>query len=119
MTGKRLPHAHPSGNGSLPANKLSGWSSNVARTPTASTTGRGPGLGSGLPTAAQPTGFAVLMSPEALSNNERLFPAFLAHLSDGTQGGPFASSAEKLAGWASKDKAYYPSARRWVSDVST
>ena len=59
----------------------------------------------------------VLMSPEALSNNEKLFPTFRAQLSDITYEGSYASSAEKLAGWLSRDKAYYEAARHWVSST--
>ena len=98
MAGKSQPHD----DGTVPARKLSKTSTALG--------GQRPGIATG-----EAGGVAVLMSPEALSNNERLFPAFKTHLSDPTQGGPFLNSAEKLAGWASKDKAYYPAARPWVS----
>lgn len=40
---------------------------------------------------------------------------FQTDLSEDRVDGNYASSAEKLAGWLSKDRAYYPAARPWVS----
>lgn len=55
------------------------------------------------------------MSPQALNNNEKLFPIFDSHLSDTKYGGNYAPSSEKFEGWLSNSKAYYTAARPWVS----
>lgn len=102
-----LPHTNKSGNGSpKPHEKTIGISSTIsARLDNRARQQSLPSADAGL----------ILMSPEALTNNERLFPTFKAHLADVKPGGNYESSSEKLAGWLSRDKAYYPSARPWVS----
>lgn len=57
---------------------------------------------------------AVPMSPEALQNNERLFPMLQSQLSEENVNGNYASAAQKLAAWLSRDKAYYPAAKPWI-----
>ncbi|KAI0663864.1 hypothetical protein C8Q70DRAFT_1050487 [Cubamyces menziesii] len=53
---------------------------------------------------------AVVSAKSAEKNNDKLFPIFQKNLaSDNLQ--DFTTAAEKLAGWLSKDKAYYPKAR--------
>lgn len=104
-----LPHANIPGNASL-----------SSRTPSTSSTRRPKVSEAGARRVGQPiapTG-GVVMSPEALSNNERLFPTFRSHLSDTSSSGLYVSSAEKLLGWMSRDKAYYQNARPWVSNTS-
>ncbi|KAI0325298.1 hypothetical protein GY45DRAFT_1438496 [Cubamyces sp. BRFM 1775] len=53
---------------------------------------------------------AVVSAKSAEKNNDKLFPIFQKNLaSDNLQ--DFTTAAEKLAGWLSKDRAYYPKAR--------
>lgn len=104
-----LPHTNKSGNGSpKPREKTIGVSSTISVK--LDNRARQQGLPSG-------DAGLILMSPEALTNNERLFPTFKVHLADVRPSGNYETSSEKLAGWLSKDKAYYPSARPWVSAI--
>lgn len=52
-----------------------------------------------------------LMSRNAVENNSKLFPMFKQNLTDPTQ---YLITVQKLLGWMSRDKAYYPNARPWV-----
>lgn len=50
----------------------------------------------------------------AEKNNEKLFPLFRRNLTESNVN-LYAATADKLATWASRDKAYYPYARPVVS----
>ena len=106
MAGNAPSHANPRGDDSwqAPARKKS--SSKTARgAGSSSASGARNGKAAQQPIAVPIKEGTVLMSPVALSNNEKLFPAFRTQLSDGRPDGTFKASAEKVAMWASKDKA--------------
>lgn len=104
-----LPHWNDPVHGSLQSHKKPVNSSSTASASTSSRV-RHPGLASAAPNV-------IPMSPQAFDNNAKLFPVFEAHLSDAKYGGNYQPSAEKFAGWLSRDKAYYTTARPWVSDT--
>ncbi|GBE87910.1 hypothetical protein SCP_1201350 [Sparassis crispa] len=56
------------------------------------------------------------MAKNAEKNNEKLFPIFRKNLAEGGIGA-YTATAEKLALWLSKDKAYYPQARPIIVDL--
>ncbi|KAL6301388.1 hypothetical protein BKA93DRAFT_469720 [Sparassis latifolia] len=59
---------------------------------------------------------AIIMAKNAEKNNEKLFPIFRKNLAEGGIGA-YTATAEKLALWLSKDKAYYPQARPIIVDL--
>ncbi|CDO69722.1 hypothetical protein BN946_scf184687.g7 [Trametes cinnabarina] len=56
---------------------------------------------------------SISRTATAEKNNDRLFPIFQKNLSSDNLL-EFATTAEKLAGWLSRDKAYYPKARPMI-----
>ncbi|CCM01510.1 uncharacterized protein FIBRA_03566 [Fibroporia radiculosa] len=56
------------------------------------------------------------MAPNAERNNEKLFPIFRRNLSDGVLS-TYIATADKLASWLSRDKAYYPYARPMIVEL--
>lgn len=57
-------------------------------------------------------GAVVAMAPNAYKNNEQIFPRLKEGLA---QADGYVAWAERLNMWLSKDRAYYPAARPWVS----
>lgn len=73
-----------------------------------------PPLPSGRVLVSQVSLVSIHLMSTAEKNNEKLFPLFRRNLTESNVN-LYAATADKLATWASRDKAYYPFARPVVS----